>query len=66
MGELIFVGLGLGGPRDMSRRAFDCLRDADEVFAEFYTSALIDCSPQELEAELGRPVTVLDRVGVEE
>ena len=50
----------------MSRRAFDCLRDADEVFAEFYTSALIDCSPQELEAWLGRPVTVLDRVGVEE
>jgi len=50
----------------MNRRAFDCLRNANEVFAEFYTSALIDCSPQELEAELGRPVTVLDRVGVEE
>jgi len=66
MGELIFVGLGLGGPMDMSRRAFECLREADEVFAEFYTSTLVDCSPRDLERALERPVTVLDRSGVEE
>jgi len=66
MGELIFVGLGLGGPKDMSRRAFERLKEADEVFAEFYTSSLIDCSVEELEEELGRPITVLKRKEVEE
>ena len=50
----------------MSRRAFDLLRQADEVFAEFYTSTLIDCSPEELEAELGRPITMLSRRHLEE
>lgn len=66
MGELIFVGLGLGGPRDMSRRAFDTLKEVDEIFAEFYTSSLIDCSVEELESELGRSISVLGRNEVEE
>jgi diphthine synthase len=66
MGKLIFVGLGLGGPKDMSRRAFEQLKEADEIFAEFYTSSMIDCSVQELEEELGRDIIVLDRKEVEE
>lgn len=66
MGELIFVGLGLGGPRDMSRRAFDTLQEADQIFAEFYTSSLIDCSVADLESEIGRSISVLKRDEVEE
>jgi diphthine synthase len=66
MGELIFVGLGLGGPKDMSRRAFEHIKEANEVFAEFYTSSLIDCTVQDLEEELGRPIIVLERKEIEE
>jgi diphthine synthase len=66
MGELIFVGLGLGGPRDMSRRAFDTLQQVDQIFAEFYTSSLIDCTVADLESEIGRSISVLRRDEVEE
>jgi len=66
MGYLIFVGLGLSRPEDMSVRALTALRDCDEVFAEFYTSRLIDASPAELEEYIGRKVTVLRRGEVEE
>lgn len=50
----------------MSRRAFEHLKEADEVFAEFYTSSLIDCSVEDLEEELGRSIIVLERKDVEE
>lgn len=66
MGHLIFVGLGLSRPQDMSVRALRALRECDEVFAEFYTSRLIDATAEELEEFIGRPVTVLRRAEVEE
>jgi len=66
MGHLIFVGLGLSRPQDMSVRALQALRECDEVFAEFYTSRLIDATAEELEEFIGRPVTVLRRAEVEE
>ena len=66
MGYLIFVGLGLSRPEDMSVRALESLRSCDEVFAEFYTSRLIDATLEELEAFIGRKVTVLRRSEVEE
>ncbi len=66
MGHLIFAGLGLSKPEDMSVRALEALRSCDEVFAEFYTSRLIDATPEELEAFIGRKLTVLRRSEVEE
>ncbi len=66
MGQLIFVGLGLSRPQDMSVRALQVLRECDEVFAEFYTSRLIDATEEELEGFIGRKVTVLRRSEVEE
>ena len=66
MGHLIFVGLGLSRPQDMSVRALQALRECDQVFAEFYTSRLIDATAEELEEFIGRPVTVLRRSDVEE
>ncbi len=66
MGELIFVGLGMSKPEDMSVRALTTLRNCDEVFAEFYTSKLIDSTSKELESFIGRKITVLKRSEVEE
>jgi diphthine synthase len=66
MGELLFVGLGLSSVQDMSLRALESLRKCDLVYAEFYTSKLIDSTIAELEKAIGKPVKVLDRVDVEE
>ncbi len=66
MGELIFVGLGMSKPEDMSVRALMTLRNSDEIFAEFYTSKLIDSSTKELESYIGKKITVLKRSDIEE
>ena len=66
MGELLFVGLGLGGVDDMSVRALKELRSCDLVFGEFYTSKLIDSDIKELETMIGKPIKLLDRTDVEE
>jgi len=66
MGELVFVGLGLSGVRDMTLNALSAISECDEVFAEFYTSSLLDCDEKELESALGKEVIVLDRKKVEE
>jgi diphthine synthase len=66
MGELLFVGLGLGGVEDMSVRALNALRQCEVVFGEFYTSRLIDSDLRELEAFIGKEIRKLDRAEVEE
>lgn len=66
MGELIFVGLGLGSVEDMSLKALNELRSCDKVYAEFYTSKLIDSTLKDLETLVGRPMVSLRRVDVEE
>jgi len=66
MGELLFVGLGLGSGQDMSVRALETLRGCDVVYGEFYTSKLMDSSVMELEQFIGRPIKLLERVDIEE
>lgn len=66
MGELIFVGLGMSRPEDMSVRALTTLRNCDEIFAEFYTSKLNDAQTKDIEAFIGKKLTVLGRADVEE
>lgn len=66
MGELLFVGLGLGGAEDMSVRALSALKECDVVYGEFYTSRLIDSDLRQLEAFIGKRIKRLDRVDVEE
>jgi len=66
MGELLFVGLGLGGMEDMSVRALNALKGCDVVFGEFYTSKLIDSDLRQLERYVGKEIRQLDRVDVEE
>jgi len=65
MGELWFIGSGLGDERDLSRRALDVLRGCDRVFAEEYTASLSPGSLDRLAAELGRPIRRLDRAELE-
>ncbi len=66
MGELIFVGLGLGGIDDLSARALSVLKECDQVFGEFYTSKQIDSTPEDLEKVIGKRITRLCRREVEE
>ena len=62
---LHLVGLGLHDAQDVSVKGLERIRAADVVYAEFYTAILTGTSHRELEAFLGRPVHVLDRLGVE-
>ncbi|MFB6141925.1 MAG: diphthine synthase [Halorientalis sp.] len=62
---LTFVGLGLYDERSITVAGRDALRDADRVFAEFYTSKLAGASVADLEAYHDVDVEVRDRVGVE-
>ncbi|MDR0335098.1 MAG: diphthine synthase, partial [Methanomassiliicoccaceae archaeon] len=66
MNGLIFVGLGLSGTDGMTVRALKALRECDIIFAEFYTSVLMDTGAEELEKVLGREIKVLHRAQVEE
>ena len=65
MGELLFVGLGLGDERDVTPRAIDALRSCRTIFAEEYTSVLAAGSLERLSKEVGRPILRLGREEVE-
>ncbi len=63
---LTFVGLGLCDEKDISIRGYEAVRDADVVFAEFYTSRLIRADIKKLENFFGKRITVLPRESVED
>jgi diphthine synthase len=65
VGELIFVGLGLAGTKDLTLRALDAVRHARTVFAEFYTSHLVGATHSQLERELDKRIVLLARDEVE-
>ena len=65
MGELWFVGLGLGDEQDLGRRARELLRGADRVFTEEYTAVWASGALDRLAAEIGRPIDRLSREEVE-
>jgi len=62
---LSFVGLGLYDERSITLRGRDALRDADRVFAEFYTSRLAGATVERLERAHEIAIEVRDREGVE-
>lgn len=65
MGELLFVGLGLGDENDLSTRALLALRACDPVFAEEYTSRWGEGALERLGYRIGRTVRPLSREDVE-
>jgi len=61
MGELAFVGLGLGDERGLSVRGREILSASSVVFAEEYTAVAPAGTLDRLEALLGKRVRRLDR-----
>jgi len=66
LGELVFVGLGLFDEKDMSLRGLEEIKNADIVFAEFYTSLMPNLSVKRLEDLVGKKVSVISRQVLEE
>lgn len=63
---LTFVGLGLWDEKDVSLRGLEAIREADDVYAEWYTALLGGASPDKLVGFYGRKVTFLDRDPLEQ
>jgi diphthine synthase len=63
---LTFIGLGLYDKDDVSEKGLACIRKADHVFLEIYTSRLMGTSYDELKKQYGKPVHLLDRNDVEQ
>ncbi len=63
---LTFIGLGLYDHRDISVKGLECVRKADYVVLEAYTSALMGTTLQEMEDFYNKAVTVLSREDVEQ
>jgi diphthine synthase len=64
-GKLTFIGLGLYDEQDISRKGFDEIQHASQVFAEFYTSQLAGSTLKKLEQAIGKPITLLSRAETE-
>ncbi|ALG81989.1 diphthine synthase [Halanaeroarchaeum sulfurireducens] len=62
---LTFIGLGLYDEHSITVAGQAALRDADAVFAEFYTSRLVGTSVDDLESYHDVTIEVRDRAGVE-
>ncbi|MCQ8893129.1 MAG: diphthine synthase [Methanolinea sp.] len=62
---LTFVGLGLYDHRDVSVRGLECIRNADRVFLEEYTSRLCGSSVPDMAAFFGKEISLIDRSDVE-
>lgn len=62
---LHLIGLGLHDVEDITVKGLQRVRACDAVYAEFYTAILGGTDHDALEAFLEKPVTVLDREGVE-
>jgi diphthine synthase len=63
---LTFIGLGLFDKTDISEKGLACIRQADHVFLESYTSCLMGSTAEELEAYYRKPVRRLFRDDVEQ
>lgn len=62
---LALVGLGLGDAKDVTIRGLEIVREADVVYAEFYTSKIYS-SIEDLRSFFGKEIKVLNREDLEE
>ncbi len=62
---LTFIGLGLYDEKDITVKGLEAVRNADSVYAEFYTSNLIGTSIENIEEFYGKKLIVLSREEVE-
>ena len=62
---ITLISIGLNSHQDLSLRAIQAAREADKLYTENYTMKL-DTTTQELEETIGKPITPLQRNGLEE
>ncbi|MFN3384733.1 MAG: diphthine synthase [Archaeoglobaceae archaeon] len=62
---LTFIGLGLGDEKDITIRGLETVKNADLVYAEFYTSRIF-ASIEDLQKFFGKEIKVLSREDLEE
>ncbi len=63
---LTFVGLGLYDEKDITLKGLEAIRDADVVYAEFYTAPLGGKTVERMEEAYGKRIFVLERGEIEE
>lgn len=63
---LTFIGLGLYDEEDISLKGLEAIRNADVIFAEFYTSPLGGKTIEAMERIYGKRVFILERNDIEE
>lgn len=66
MSELVFVGLGLYDEKDITLRGLEELKEADYIFAEFYTSLMPGFSIKRLEEMIDKKIVVVSRFMLED
>jgi diphthine synthase len=66
MGELSLIGMGLHDENGLTLRGLDAAKNADTVYAEFYTSIMPGLSLDRLQHLLGKEVEILSRKDLEE
>ena len=62
---LTFIGLGLYDEKDITVKGLEAVKNADAVYAEFYTSNLIGTSIEKIEKFYGKKLIILSREEVE-
>ncbi len=63
---LTFIGLGLYDEKDITVKGLEAVKNADLVYAEFYTSHLVGTTKEKMEEFYGRKLSVLTRDDVEQ
>jgi len=66
MGELSLIGMGLHDEKGLTLRGLDAAKNAEIVYAEFYTSIMPGLSLDRLRHLLGKEVEILTRRDLEE
>ena len=66
MGELALIGMGLHDENGLTLRGLNAAKNADTLYAEFYTSIMPGFSVNELQRLVGKEVKILTRKELEE
>jgi diphthine synthase len=66
MGQVVFVGLGLDSEKGISLEGLEEARQAERVYAEFYTNLMPNLSIDKLQQQVGQEIQVLTRKQLED
>jgi len=66
MGELALIGMGLHDEKGLTLRGLNAAKNADRLYAEFYTSIMPGFSLNRLERLVGKEVKIVTRKQLEE